>query len=69
LLQYSAAINAKGTIFSSRTIDYGLAAFTTYKMINWLTKQISKYESFDNNNKEVKSLSQNYPPGYYNATS
>ncbi|MDF2770468.1 MAG: hypothetical protein K0S91_3306 [Nitrososphaeraceae archaeon] len=38
-------------------------------MINWLTKQISKYESFDNNNKEVKSLSQNYPPGYYNATS
>jgi hypothetical protein len=54
LLQYSAAINAKGTIFSSRTIDYGLIAFTIYKMINWLTKQISKYESFDNKVKQSK---------------
>jgi hypothetical protein len=39
---------------SSRTIDYSLAAFTTYKMIDWLTKQISKQEPLDNNNKEVK---------------
>ena len=43
---------------SSRTIDYGLAAFTTYKMIDWLTKQISKHESLDNNNKEVKQSKQ-----------
>ena len=39
---------------SSRTVDYSLAAFTTYKMIDWLTKQISKQEPLDNNNKEVK---------------
>jgi hypothetical protein len=25
-----------------------------HKMIDWLTKQISKHESLDNNNKEVK---------------
>jgi hypothetical protein len=25
-----------------------------HKMIDWLTKQISKYESFVNNNKEIK---------------
>jgi hypothetical protein len=25
-----------------------------HKMIDWLTKQISKYESLDNNKKEVK---------------
>ena len=25
-----------------------------HKMIDWLTKQISKYKSLDNNNKEVK---------------
>jgi hypothetical protein len=31
--KYAAAINAKGTI-SNRTIDYGLIAFTTYKMIH-----------------------------------
>ena len=51
--KYAAAINAKGTI-SNRTIDYGLIAFTTYKMIHWLTKQISEYESLHNNKKEVE---------------
>jgi hypothetical protein len=51
--KYATAINAKGQLFSSRTIDYGLVAFTTHKMIDWLTKQISKRESFDNK-KEVK---------------
>jgi hypothetical protein len=27
-------------------------------MIDWLTKQISKYQSLDNNNKEVKKAKQ-----------
>ncbi|MDQ3970487.1 MAG: hypothetical protein M3227_02225 [Thermoproteota archaeon] len=42
--------------FSNRTIDYDLAVtFTAYKIIDWLTtKQFSKYELHDNNNKEVK---------------
>jgi hypothetical protein len=39
----------------SQPNDYGLVTtFTTYKMIDLLTKQISKHESHDNNNKEVK---------------
>jgi hypothetical protein len=38
---------------SNLTTNYGLAAFTTIKMIDWLTKQISKCESLVNNNKEI----------------
>ena len=53
-MKIAAAINAESTFFN-RTIDYGLVAFTTYKMIDWLTKQISKHVSNNNNNnKEVK---------------
>ncbi|HZC49936.1 MAG TPA: hypothetical protein VE244_12845 [Nitrososphaeraceae archaeon] len=52
-MKIAAAINAESTFFN-RTIDYGLAAFTTYKMIDWLIESISKQEPLDNNNKEVK---------------
>ena len=49
----------KGRTNTSRTTNHGLIAFKTYKMIDWLTKQISKYQSLDNNNnKEVKKAKQ-----------
>jgi hypothetical protein len=53
--KYSAAINAKGPTISSRTIDYGIVMLSQHKMIDWLTKQISKYESLVDNNKEVRN--------------
>jgi hypothetical protein len=52
---------------SNRTTNHGLVAFTTYKMIDWLTKQISKHESLDNNNKEVKQSKQQEDLGRENA--
>jgi hypothetical protein len=47
-------LNAKRQPFPTEPLIMTFAVtFTTYKMIDWLTKQISKYETLDNN-KEVK---------------
>jgi hypothetical protein len=51
--KYSAAINAKGKPFPAEQLIMTLL-LSQHKMIDWLTKQISKHESLDNNNKEVK---------------
>jgi hypothetical protein len=52
--KYAAAINAKGEPFPAEPLIMALL-LSQHKMIDWLTKQISKYESLDNNNnKEVK---------------
>ena len=54
--KYAAAINAKGQPFPAEPLIMALL-LSQHKMIDWLTKQISKYESLDsssNNNKEVK---------------
>ena len=51
--KYAAAINAKGEPFPAEPLIMALL-LSQHKMIDWLTKQISKYESVDNNNKEVK---------------
>jgi hypothetical protein len=50
--KYPAAINAKGKPFPAEPLIMALL-LSQYKMIDWLTKQYSKYESHDNN-KEVK---------------
>ena len=51
--KYAAAINAKGEPFPAEPLIMVLL-LSQNKMIDWLKKQISKYESVDNNNKEVK---------------
>ncbi len=56
--KYSAAINAKGKPFPSEQLIMDLLLLSQHKMIDWLTKQISKHESLDNNNKEVKQSKQ-----------
>ena len=55
--KYAAAINAKGEPFPTEPLIMVLL-LSQHKMIDWLTKQISKYESLDNNNKEVKKSKQ-----------
>jgi hypothetical protein len=54
---YAAAINAKGQPFPTEPLIMALL-LSQHKMIDWLTKQISKHESLDNNNKEVKQFKQ-----------
>src|SRR5215204_5684462 len=56
--KYSAAINAKGQPFPAEPLIMDLLLLSQHKMIDWLTKQISKHESLDNNNKEVKQSKQ-----------
>jgi hypothetical protein len=51
--RYAAAINAKGEPFPAEPLIMALL-LSQHKMIDWLTKQISKHESLVNNNKEVK---------------
>jgi hypothetical protein len=51
--KYAAAINAKGQLFPSEPLIMALL-ISLHKMIDWLTKQISKYESLNSNQKEVK---------------
>jgi hypothetical protein len=52
--KYATAINAKGEPFPAEPLIMALL-LSQHKMIDWLTKQISKHESFNNNNKkEVK---------------
>ena len=56
--KYAAAINAKGEPFPTEPLIMTLL-LSQHKMIDWLTKQISKYEShLNNNNKEVKESKQ-----------
>jgi hypothetical protein len=50
---YAAAINAKGQPFPAEPLIMALL-LSQHKMNDWLSKQISKYESLNNNNKEVK---------------
>jgi hypothetical protein len=51
--KYAAAINAKGEPFPAEPLIMALL-LSQNKMIDWLTKQISKYESLDINKNEVK---------------
>jgi hypothetical protein len=44
--KYAAAINAKGEPFPTEPLIMTLL-LSQHKMIDWLTKQISKYQSFD----------------------
>jgi hypothetical protein len=57
--KYVAAINAKGEPFPAEPLIMALL-LSQHKMIDWLTKQISKYESIDddNNNNKVKKAKQ-----------
>ena len=52
--KYAAAINAKGEPFPAEPLLMTLL-LSQHKMIDWLTKQISKYESVNNNNKVDES--------------
>jgi len=56
--KYAAAINAKGQPFPTEPLIMALLLLSQHKMIDWLTKQISKQKSLDNNNKEVKYYKQ-----------
>ena len=47
--KYATAINAKGQPFPTEPLLMALLLLSQHKMIDWLTKQISKYESLDNN--------------------
>jgi hypothetical protein len=54
--KYSVAINTKGHPFPAEPLIMALL-LSQHKMIDWLTKQISKHESLaNNNNKEVKNV-------------
>ena len=61
----AAAINAKGEPFPTEPLIMALL-FSQHKMIEWLTKQISKYESFVNNKKEVKEFKEQVELGREN---
>ena len=52
--KYAAAINAKGQPFPTEPLIMALL-LSQHKMIDWLTKQISKYELPVNNNVIKKS--------------
>ena len=52
--KYAAAINAKRQPFPSEPLIMELLLLSQYKMIDWLTKQISKYEPLVDNKKEIK---------------
>lgn len=57
--KYAAAINAKGEPFPAEPLIMALL-LSQHKMIDWLTKQISKQESLvnNNNNNKVKKAKQ-----------
>ena len=56
LNKYATSINAKGEPFLAEPLIMA-SLLSQHKMIDWLTKQISKQESVDNN-KEVKQSKQ-----------
>jgi hypothetical protein len=51
--KYAAAINAKGEPFPAEPLIMALL-LSQHKMIDWLTKRISKHESPVNNNKGIQ---------------
>ena len=55
--KYAPAINAKGEPFPAEPLIMALL-LSQHKMIDWLTKQISKYQSLVNNSKELKKTKQ-----------
>ena len=59
--KYAAAINAKGQPFPAEPLIMALL-LSQHKMIDWLSKQISKYElPVNNNNKVIKKSEQDEP--------
>jgi hypothetical protein len=55
------AINAKSQPFPCEPLIMALLLLSQHKMIDWLTKQISKYESPVNNNKGIKESEEEEP--------
>ena len=55
---YAAAINAKGEPFPAEPLIMALLLLSQHKVIDWLTKQISKNESPLNNNEVIKKYEQ-----------
>ena len=55
---YADAINAKGQPFPTEPLIMALLLLSQHKMIDWLTKQISKNESPVNNNNVIKKSEQ-----------
>jgi hypothetical protein len=51
--KYAAVVIAKGEPFPAEPLTMALLLLSQHKIIDWLTKQISKHESCSNN-KEVK---------------
>jgi hypothetical protein len=58
--KYAAAINAKGQPFPAEPLIMALL-ISQHKMIDWLSKQISKYELPVNNNNVIKKSEQDKP--------
>jgi hypothetical protein len=52
--KYAAEINAKGQPFPTESLIMALLLLSQHKMIDWLSKQISKYELSVNNNNVIK---------------
>jgi hypothetical protein len=59
--KYATAINAKGQPFPAEPLIMALL-LSQHKMIDWLSKQISKYELPVNNNNEVIKKSEQDEP-------
>jgi hypothetical protein len=58
---YAAAINAKGQPFPTESLIMALL-LSQHKMIDWLSKQISKYElPLNNNNNVIRKSEQDEP--------
>ena len=53
--KYSAAINSKGEPFPAESLIMALL-LSQHKMIDWLTKQISKCESLSNDNNNYNKV-------------
>ena len=58
--KYATAINAKGEPFPTEPLIMTLL-LSQHKMIDWLSKQISKYELPVNNNNVIKKSEQDEP--------
>src|SRR5215217_3762967 len=63
--KYTATINAKGQPFSAEPLIMTLL-LSQHKMIDWLTKQISKYESLNNNTEDKRSKEEEHKLGREN---
>jgi hypothetical protein len=58
--KYATAINAKGQPFPAEPLIMALL-LSQHKMIDWLSKQISKYELPVNNNNVIKKSEEEEP--------